>query len=206
MDRPRVIVGFNASDAHYFELMQAWEKSGAFDFEFCTCHLGSAIGETETTIKRICRSRIRQGSSFLLLISATTRSDRYAQWEAEVALEKECNIIGVNLDGSRTMDPAKCPAVIQNIGALFVPFSPQIIAYAVKHPHHRMLGDWTFTDVVYRQLGYIFAGTLAQCARGADPRPGASLKSIDARAIHTRRMSSPRTQTPASRAARSRPR
>jgi len=44
---------------------------------------------------------------------------KYVRWEAEVAIEKGCTIIGVNLDGSRKMVESTCPPIIRNIGAIF---------------------------------------------------------------------------------------
>ena len=76
------------------------------------------------------------------------------RWELEVALEKGCRIIGVNLDGSRRMNPNTCPKIIQGVGAIFVPFSPQIIAYALENYQMNDNGNWYYNDFVYQNLGY----------------------------------------------------
>jgi hypothetical protein len=92
---------------------------------------------------------------FCLLIGSDTRSKhKYVRWEAEVAKEKHCIIIGVNLDKSRQMNADKMPPIIQNIGAIFVPFSPRIIAHALKTYEMFESGDRVYTPESYRQLGY----------------------------------------------------
>ena len=58
---------------------------------------------------------------------------KYVRWESEVAIEKGCTIIGVNLDGSRKIVGRTCPPIIRNIGAIFVLFSPYIIQYALEN-------------------------------------------------------------------------
>lgn len=93
--------------------------------------------------------------TFISLIGQDTKSKhKYVRWELEVALEKDCRIIGVNLDGTRYMNPNTCPKIIQDIGAIFVSFSPQIIAYALKNYQMNDNGNWYYKDIVYQELGY----------------------------------------------------
>jgi hypothetical protein len=72
----------------------------------------------------------------------------------EVALEKNCRIIGINLNGSRFMEDATCPPIIRNIGAIFVPFSPTIVAHALSNWTMETKDDWHFKPEVYQRLGY----------------------------------------------------
>jgi hypothetical protein len=45
--------------------------------------------------------------TFALLIGNDTRfKEQYVLWEAEVAIEKGCRLIGVNLDDWRVMNPS----------------------------------------------------------------------------------------------------
>ena len=59
------------------------------------------------------------------------------------------------------MNEAMTPTVIQDIGALFVTFSPPIIAHALKS--YRAMGsqNYYYPDSVYQQLGYIIDGNRA---------------------------------------------
>jgi hypothetical protein len=108
--------------------------------------------------------------TYLMLIGEDTRhKHKYVRWEAEVALEKGCRIIGVNLDGWRRINSSTCPPVIRDVGAMFVPYSPQIIAHALENASKQKSGDWEFKDDVYRQLGYQLWGDQAQ--RPPKPSP-----------------------------------
>jgi hypothetical protein len=133
--------------------MQAWNEY--IDFDFVVCQLASEIrSDDEDYIKRKCRARINMAGTYALLIGKGTRSKhKYVRWEAEVAIEKECTVIGVNLDGSRRVVDATCPPIIRDIGALFVPFSPDVLAYALEHYKMHDSGAYHYPDEVYRKLG-----------------------------------------------------
>jgi len=92
---------------------------------------------------------------YILLIGEDTKSKyKYVRWEAEVAIEKGCTIIGVNLDGNRFVNPLTCPTIIKNIGAIFVPFSPTIIKYALENYIMNENDDYHYKVEIYKQLGY----------------------------------------------------
>lgn len=156
MGLPRTFVGFSNSDIHYYRLMLAWKASEHIDFDFTNCQLDSEINsEDETYIKRKCRERINLAGTFAVLIGQDTRSkQKYVRWEMEVAIEMECRIIGINLDKSRRVVNATCPPIIRNIGAIFVPFSPKIVAYALENYKMHPNDDFHYKDEVYAQLGY----------------------------------------------------
>lgn len=156
MGLPRTFVGFSSTDIRSYWLMQAWKENQHIDFNFADCQLDKEINsENELYIKSKCRERIGMAGTFLVLIGQDTRSKhKYVRWEMEVAKEKGCRIIGVNLDGSRQMIDATCPPIIKDIGALFVPFSPKIVAYALENFKMHDKGNWHYKDEVYKQLGY----------------------------------------------------
>lgn len=158
MGLPRAFVGFSSTDILSYYLMKAWKKNENIDFDFTDCQLSTEINsENEEYIKRKCRERINMAGTFISLIGEDTKSKhKYVRWEIEVALEKGCRIIAVNLDGSRQMNPNTCPAILKNAGAVFIPFSPKIIAHALN-PNNwqkQISGDWYFYDWVYQSLGY----------------------------------------------------
>lgn len=156
MGLPRTFVGFSSSDINYYRLMLAWKEHEHIDFNFANCQLGQEINsEDEAYIKRRCRERIEMAGTFAVLIGQDTRSKhKYVRWEMEVAREKGCRVIGINLDTSRRVVDATCPPIIRNIGAVFVPFSPKIVAYALENYHMNMKGDYYYKDEVYKQLDY----------------------------------------------------
>lgn len=156
MSIPRTFVGFSSSDIHFYRLMLAWKANEHIDFNFTNCQLGSEINsENEAYIKSKCRERINMAGTFAVLIGQDTRSKhKYVRWEMEVAIEKKCRIIGINLDKSRRVVDATCPPIIRNIGAIFVPFSPKIVAYALENYKMHPDDDYHYNDHIYTQLGY----------------------------------------------------
>src|SRR5690606_31020559 len=156
MGLPRTFVSFSSTDIRYYRLMQAWKANEHIDFNFTDCQLETEINsENEAYIKSKCRERINMAGTFAVLIGQDTRSKhKYVRWEMEVALEKKCRIIGINLDGSRRVVDATCPPIIRNIGAIFVPFSPKIVAHALQNWVMQPNDDWHYKDEIYRQLGY----------------------------------------------------
>ena len=139
--------------------MLAWKENENIDFNFVNCQLERAIdSESEIYIKRKCRERIDMAGTFAVLIGQDTKSKyKYVRWEMEVAREKGCRIIGINLDGSRAMVDSTCPPVIKNIGAIFVPFSPKIVAHALMYfkMNYGVETNYYYSRDTYKRLGYI---------------------------------------------------
>jgi hypothetical protein len=156
MGLPRTFVGFSSTDISCYRLMLAWKEHEHIDFNFAGCQLSSEINsEDENYIKRKCRERINLAGKYVLLIGKDTRNKhKYVRWEAEIAIEKGCTIIGVNLDGARKIVENTCPPIIRDIGAIFVPYSPKIIAYTLENYKMKESGNYQYKDEVYLQLGY----------------------------------------------------
>ncbi len=156
MGLPRTFVGFSGTDIRGYRLMQAWKENEKIDFDFADCQLsGELNSENEQYIKRKCRQRINLAGKYVMLIGQDTRSKhKYVRWEAEVAIEQSCTIIGVNLDGKRQMVEATCPPIIRDIGAIFVPFSPDIIKYAIENYKMKDSSNYHYPPEVYKKLGY----------------------------------------------------
>lgn len=156
MGLPRTFVGFSSTDIRYYRLMQAWKAHEHIAFNFTDCQLTTEINsEDEYYIKRRCRERINMAGTYIMLIGEDTRFKyKYVRWEAEVALEKKCTIIGVNLDRARRINRSLCPPVIRDIGAVFVAFSPRIVAHAIGRYQMHDRGDYYYDDEIYRNLGY----------------------------------------------------
>lgn len=155
MGLPRTFVGFSSTDIHYFRLMQAWKEHEHIDFDFADCQLATEVkSEDEAYIKKKCRERINLAGTYAILIGDDTRSKhKYVRWEIEVAIEKNCRLIGINLDRSRYVND-KCPPIMRDVGAVFVPFSAKIVAYALSNYIKKPNGDYHYKDEVYSKLGY----------------------------------------------------
>ena len=169
MARPRAFVGFSSTDIDYYRLVLAWKAHENIEFDFTDCQLQSEIrSEDEGYIKSRCRTRLVMAGTFIQLIGSDTRYKyKYVRWEAEVALEKECRIIGVNIDGWRRINEKTCPPILRDAGAMFVPFSPKIVAHALQHAGRQESENWEFDDATYTQLGYTLWGDRAE----RPPRP-----------------------------------
>jgi len=169
MTLPRTFVGFSSTDGNYYRLMLAWKAHEHIDFDFCDCQLqGEVRSEDEAYIKRKCRARLQMAGTFIQLIGADTRYKyKYVKWEAEVALEKNCRIIGVNIDGWRRINEGTCPPILRNAGVMFVPFSPRIVGHALEHAERHQSQNLEFLDATYTQLGYVLSGNRAELP----PRP-----------------------------------
>ena len=155
MGLPRTFVGFSHTDVHHYRLMTAWKKNRNIDFDFADCQLHNELGSNnEAYIKSKVRGRLGLGGKYVLLIGSDTRYKyKYVHWEAEMAIEKGCTIIGVNLDGARKVVDDTCPAIIRDVGAIFVPFSPVIVAYAIEDYTMGRDDDYHYKEHVYRKLG-----------------------------------------------------
>jgi hypothetical protein len=129
MALPRAFVSFSSQDIGYYHLMCAWKAHEHIDFNFADFQLEQAVNsENEAYIKRVCRDKIRRADTFVLLIGNDTYTKTtFVKWEVEVAIEKDCSLIGVNLNNSRFKD-ALCPSFFADKGAVFVPFSSRIVA------------------------------------------------------------------------------
>lgn len=136
-------------------MMQAWKANENIDFDFTDCQLQRELNsEDEAYIKRVCRERINMASKYIMLIGQDTRYKyKYVRWEAEVAIEKGCTVIGVNLDQSYHINNDLCPPVIRDIGAVFVAFRPKIIAHALNGYVMHDKGNFHYTLDSYRKVG-----------------------------------------------------
>jgi hypothetical protein len=155
MGLPRTYVGFSSTDINYYRLMTAWKANEHIDFDFADLQLEKEINsDNEDYIKRICRQKINQSGYFIQLIGDDTAKKRtYVHWEAQVAVEKKCTIIGVNVNKSRYYEEARTPPAIKDIGAIFVPFHAKSIAYALQNIATNWDGkNYRLTDEKYAEL------------------------------------------------------
>jgi len=141
--------------------MCAWKAHEHVDFDFADFQLDEAINSKNTLyIKSVCRAKIRRTDTFVLLIGTDTwQKSMFVKAEVEVAIEKECRLIGVNLNNCRFKD-VLCPEFFANKGATFVPFSSRIVAKALTW-ERKVEDDWYFKDHIYMNLGYDLIGHTA---------------------------------------------
>lgn len=150
----RVFVGFSSTDKQYYDFMKGWKANGKMDFDFINMQIPVALrSNNEAYIKGIIRERITNSGTFIQLIGEDTKSKhKYVRWEAEVAIEKNCRLICVNLNGSRYFDD-RCPPILKNKGAMFIPFGVRIVKHTIDNFQKKTSQDWHWEASVYQQLG-----------------------------------------------------
>jgi hypothetical protein len=165
-DLTRTFVSFSSTDKGRYDLMCAWKAHEHIDFNFADFQLDEAINSKNPYyIKTVCRAKVRRADTLVLLIGndTYTKTD-FVKDEVEVAIEKGCRLIGVNLNNCRFRD-RMCPAFFAGKEALFVPFSSRIMAKALAWtkptPDSALSGDWHFNDRTFADLGYQLAGNTA---------------------------------------------
>ena len=163
--RNRTYVAFDAdSDIRYYRLMTAWRQSDKSDFNFNNAHDLINIWQhsSEETIKRNLRERMTNSKIFILLVGEKTKYlYKYVKWEIEQAIKLDLPIIVVNLNGKRSMDNDKCPAVLRNKLALHVSFNSKIIQLALEkwsdlhyqYSKEGKTGSFYYNDRIYSNLG-----------------------------------------------------
>ncbi len=151
----RVFVGFSSDNKHYFDLMKAWKYNKNMDFDFIDLQLNIAINsENEAYIKNLIRQKITRSGTFIQIIGNNTKNKhKYVRWEAEVAIEKNCRLICVNINGDREINNALTPPILKNKGAMFVPFNASIIQYTLNSFTKETKDDWHWKNNVYNELG-----------------------------------------------------
>lgn len=163
--RNKTYVAFDAdNDIHYYRLMQAWKSNNHFDFNFHNAHDYNNImsWSNEDTIKRRLRERMNESKIFTLLVGERTKFlYKYVRWEIELALKQDLPIIVVNLNGRKSMDSNRCPAIIRDELAIHIAFGSKIVQYALtnwpdSHQQYRRQGEtgsYSYKNHVYDQLG-----------------------------------------------------
>ena len=162
MSLPRTFVSFSSADKRWYDLMCAWKAHEHIDFNFADFQLDEAINsQNPYYIKQVCAAKVRRADTFVLLIGNDTYTKTvFVKDEVEVAVEKGCRLIGVNLNGVRVRD-SHCPAFFAEVGALFVPFSSRIVSEALTWQRQGSSPWYYFLDEVYSRLGYQLVGQTA---------------------------------------------
>jgi hypothetical protein len=173
----RAFVSFSSSDIDYYRTMMMWNANEHIDFNFKDFQIEEKINSKNPAyIRSVCAAKIRRVDTFILLIGNDTWTKaEFVQPEVEAAIEKECRLIGMNLNDVRFKDWL-CPWFFANKGALFIPFSSRIGAHALtwnKRPSNPALpDDWSFFDQAYTQLGYQLVGDTAVLPPPPNPFAG----------------------------------
>lgn len=147
--RNKTYVSFDGDmDMAYYRLMQAWKQNDGIDFNFHNAHdLNTARDSSqEESIKAQLAERMRNSKIFVLLVGERTRYlTKFVRWEIEEAISRVLPIVVVNLNGKRSMDYDRCPALAKETLAVHVSFNAAIMQHA--------LDNWPESDQRYREEG-----------------------------------------------------
>ena len=145
--RNNTYVAFDATnDIRYYRLMTAWKQNDYSSFHFFDAHDLTNImsWSTEESIKRSLRERLLGTKIFVLLVGERTKyHHKFITWEIEQAIKLELPIVVVNLNGTKWMDPERCPFILKDKLAIHVSFNAKIMQYALE--------NWKFSDNVFKQ-------------------------------------------------------
>lgn len=169
----RTFVSFSSTDIRYYRTMQMWKAHEHIDFNFADFQLDEAINsQNPSYIKQVCRDKVRKVDTFVLLIgNDTSTKTLFVKAEVEVAVEKGCRLIGVNVNDNRFKD-GLCPGFFVNVGALFVPFSSRIMREGLAWQPQGIHPWYYFVDEVYTGLGYQLIGNTATLPPPPNPFSG----------------------------------
>ena len=163
--RNKVFVSFDGdNDIHYYRLMTAWKQNDNTPFNFYDAHdINTALDtSTEDTIKTRLRERLANSNVVVSLIGEQTRYlYKFVRWELEQAISLKLPIIGVNLNGSRTMDSNRCPPVLRDELVVYISFNVNILQHTLEYwpdEFYRVQkegksGSRHYSGDVYKRLG-----------------------------------------------------
>lgn len=97
MAKKTVFISFDYdNDAHYKNLLLAWDKNSEFDFGFYDGSLKDAIDSTNAAyIKSKIKPKILAARRLLCIIGAKTSKSKWIDWEIQTAKDNSKKLIGV---------------------------------------------------------------------------------------------------------------
>lgn len=162
--RNKVYVAMDAdNDLFYYRLMRAWKQNDNTSFYFYDAHdINTILDKSEESIKRGLQERFRNTNVFVLLVGEHTKYKyKFVRWEIEQAIKREIPCIVVNLNGRRSMDMERCPALMREHLAVHISYNAKIMQYALENwprSYQELVkqgetGAYYYGDKVYERLG-----------------------------------------------------
>ena len=162
--RNKIYVSMDAdNDLKYYRLMQAWKQNDNVYFDFQDAHdINNIYDKSEESIKAGLQERFRNTKVFVLLVGDHTKYlYKYVRWEIEQAIKRELPCIVVNINGMRSCDYDRCPALMRDHLAIHISFNARIMQYALETwpasaERKRKSGEkgaYYYKDEVYKKMG-----------------------------------------------------
>jgi hypothetical protein len=97
MAKKTVFISFDYdNDAHYKNLLLAWDKNNDFDFGFYDGSLKDAIDSTNAAyIKSQIKLKILAAGRLLCIVGEKTSKSKWIDWEIQTAKDNSKKLIGV---------------------------------------------------------------------------------------------------------------
>lgn len=164
--RNKTYVVFDAdNDMWAYGYMKGWKSNHNIDFNFHDAHDLKPLTDraSEETIKRRLRERFSSAKQVVVLTGESTKNlYRFVRWEMEVAKQLDLPIVAVNLNNQRSLDPDRCPAILQGHYVVHVAFKLKIVKHALDNFPNEYAnrdanqgGDRSYADSVYKNLGLL---------------------------------------------------
>ena len=160
----KIYVSMDAdNDLYYYRLMKAWKQNDNIGFDFRDAHdINNIYDKSEESIKAGLQERFRHTKVFVLLVGEHTKYlYKYVRWEIEQAIKRDIPCIVVNINGKRSCDYDRCPALMRDHLAIHISFNAKILQYALENwpdsvaqkEREGRTGAFYYKDEVYKQLG-----------------------------------------------------
>lgn len=160
----KVYVSMDAdNDLKYYNLMKAWKQNDNTKFNFYDAHdINTILDKSEESIKAGLQERFRNTKVFVLLVGEHTKYlYKYVRWEIEQAIKRDIPCIVVNLNGKKSMDSERCPAIIREELAIHISYNAKILQYALEnwpssyeqYKKEGKKGAYYYKESVYKELG-----------------------------------------------------
>ena len=132
------------NDMWAYAYMKGWKQSEHIEFDLYDAHDIRPLTDraSDETVKIRLRERLGNTKQAIVLIGQNTKNlCKFVRWEIEVCQKLEVPVIAVNLNGSRRMDPERCPPILPGQYVVHVAFKAKMIQYALdnfpEEYHHR---------------------------------------------------------------------
>lgn len=108
MAKKTIFISFDYdNDAHYKNLLVAWDKNKEFDFGFYDGSLRDAINSTNAAyIKSQIKPKILAASRLLCIVGKDCSKSAWIDWEIKTAVEASKKLIGVKIERANTSPAA----------------------------------------------------------------------------------------------------
>ena len=114
MAKKKIFISFDYdNDAHYKNLLVAWDQNDLFDFSFYDGSVTVPVDSSDAAaIRRVISQRIGACPRFLCIVGKHTHKSDWVTWEIDKALELDRKMIAVKTESSNTF-----PSNLKGVGA-----------------------------------------------------------------------------------------